>query len=149
MPSSRSVLIRVAATIVHAGHRVRRIAEHGQDDLLKLTRLAVTTGRSSASSGRSITRCSEASLIDNAITSRVASFKSIDSVVSSCREERAHPRSPRMWVGVANRSPRRLARAGEVWRISGQHPQARAALVMMPDSGWLTSWAIDAVSSPS
>jgi hypothetical protein len=50
-------------------------------------------------------------------------------------------------VGVANRSPRRLARAGEVWRISGQHPQTRAGVVELLKclTAVFDEWVVDEV----
>ena len=114
------------------------------------TRSPVTGGRSSASSARTITRLRCSSRNESAITSRAASFRSTGSIVASFLLNSARNRDDhiRRSVAVADRAPRRLARAVDVGRIGRQHPQTGAGVGDMPDSGWLTSCAIDAVRAP-
>ena len=84
------------------------------------------------------------------MTSRVTSFRSSDSSVSSFLLNRARnrvitsdARLPSRMVRLAvSRAPSRFG--GSASNIRRHVP----ALVMMPESGWLTSCAIDAVSTP-
>ena len=89
------------------------------------------------------------SLNDSAMTSRVASFRSSGSSVNSFLLNSARNRV----ITSAARLPSRIVRlavsrapsmsGGSAASIRRQVP----ALVMMPESGWFTSWAIEAVNA--
>ncbi len=92
------------------------------------TRLPITAGRLSANSVSRMTRCRWSSLRVKARTSRVASLRSTHSLAPVLlAEERAQPRDDLGGpLAVADGPPRGFARAGDVGRIRGEHPQARA-----------------------
>ena len=118
-------------TIVDTAHRVRGVQEQVQDDLLKLDTIAddrrkvVGKFRAAESPGFSAVQ-----LNDSAITSRVASFRSTGSIVGFLlAEQRAQSRDHvGRAVAVANRAPRGFARAVDIGRIGGQHPQTGAGV---------------------
>ena len=84
------------------------------------------------------------------MTSRVASFRSTGSVVDSFLLNRARNRA----IISDARVPSRIVRRAVSHAPSTSGESAASirrqvfALVMMPDSGWLNSCAIDAVKTP-
>ena len=80
----------------------------------------------------------------------MASFRSTDSVVASFLPKRARNRVITSDARLPSRIVRRaVSRAPSTFGGSAASIRRQVlALVMMPDSGWLTSCAIDAVNAP-
>ena len=135
--------------ILHVDHRVRGVAEQIQDDLLELDAIAGDRGEV----------VGELRLQHHPVSLKITRGQRNDlsrGVVQIHRferelplaEQRTQPRDHiRRAVAIANRPPRRFASAIEVWRIRTQHPQTRAGVGDDAESGWLTSWAIEAVNA--
>ena len=130
-PASRSVLIsNCRGRSCDSHHRVRGVAEQVQDDLLELDAIA----------GDDREIIGELRLKNDAISLKVAQRQRDDlsrGVVQIERLQRELPLAEqrtqardhvRRAVAIANRAPRGFARAVDVRRIGGQHPQTGAGV---------------------
>ena len=111
--------------ILDAAHRVQGVPQQVQDDLLELDPISCDTG-DVATEFRSQ---NHPAFLKFALQKRNHLVRGLVEIYRFVRrvllaKERTQSRDHiRRTVGIANRAPRGLARAVDIWRIGSQHPQ--------------------------
>ena len=137
-------------TVVDGAHRIRGIAQEVHDHLLELDTIAGDQRQFVGQFGAQHHSTALQIADDSAMTSRAASLRSSGSTVTARLVNSARNRA----ITSAARLPSRIVRRAVSCAPStfgGSAASMRRhvlALVMMPASGWLTSWAIEAVNAP-